>query len=179
MKPDRTRLGEWLVLAAFLAVAGLVFQQIATSLTEQGAASGDPLANAAMFPRIVAWLMIGLVGLIAAAMLTGRMERPGAHHTLDAMPDQTPEPALVRRRMLLGSVAGLAAYLLVLELLGFHFATTVLMTGLFAVLGVRPWWWAVLCGLGANLLVAFVFEGILKVVLPTGIFGLSLPLGLF
>ena len=34
-------------------------------------------------------------------------------------------------------------------------------------------------GAGITLLVAFVFEGILKVVLPTGIFGISLPLGLF
>lgn len=175
----QSRIREWLMLAAFLAVTALVFHQIATSLTEQGAASGDPLSNSAMFPRLVAWIMIGLSALIALMMLTGRMPRPGEIHAADTTPDTPPEPEPLRRAMLIGMVVSLVLYLLLLQPLGFHLATLALMTALFALFGVRPWWRALLSGAGITLLVAFVFEGILKVVLPTGIFGISLPLGLF
>ncbi|MGR3804108.1 tripartite tricarboxylate transporter TctB family protein [Marinibacterium profundimaris] len=173
------RTAEWLVLAAFLAVVALVFQQIATSLTAQGAASGDPLSNSAMFPRLVAWVMLGLSALIAVMMLIGRMPRPGEIHAVDTTPDIPPEPEALRKGMLIGMIGAVVLYLLLLQPLGFQLATLALMTGLFALFGVRPWWRAVVAGAGITLLVSFVFEGILKVVLPTGVFGISLPLGLF
>ena len=175
----KARIGEWLVLGFFVAVAALVFQQIATSLTEQGAASGDPLANAALFPRMVAILMLGLAALIGLRTALGRMAPPPEHATFDATPDQPPEPPAVRARMMLGTIALLCLYLVALRPLGFHIATTAAIAAMFALLGVRPLWWAALAGAGLNLLVAFVFEGLLKVVLPTGVFGISLPLSAF
>ena len=56
---------EYLVIIFFLMVIGIVFQQIATSMTEQGIASGTPYDNAAAYPRAVA-ILAGALLFVAA-----------------------------------------------------------------------------------------------------------------
>lgn len=173
------QIGEGITLAVFLAVTGLVFQQIATSLTEQHAASGDALHNAAMFPRLVAWTMIGLVALIVAVRVLERIVGtvPGHDDAANAAtaPDAPPESARARLAMI-GAMAMLTViYLIALVPLGFHITTTLYMALMFGVLGVRPVWGAFLIAVGVDLLFAFVFEVLLQVVLPTGVFGIALP----
>ena len=51
---------DWLVIVGFVALIALVFQQIYTSMTEQGIASGGPYDNAAAYPRAVA-ILIGIM----------------------------------------------------------------------------------------------------------------------
>lgn len=171
------RYGEWAVMLAFAVLVVTIFYQIATAFVAQGAASGDPLANAAMFPRIVGMLMSGLIGLIALS--TVREIVTHKEVTPSDEPDEAPESQLQRQGMIVGMVLACILYLLLLVPLGFHIATTGMMIMMFSVLGVRPIWWAVLCGVAANLLVAIIFEGLLKVVVPTGVFGIALPHWLF
>lgn len=162
--------GEWLILAGFAALGAFVFAQIATSLTDQGAASGDALYNAALVPRVVTITMLGLGLFVALRLILGR----GADAT-DAQAATPPEPMRKLRRMQGGIILLIAAYLLLLEPLGFAIATTLGIGAMFAVLGVRPMWAAFLTGAGLMLVVAFIFEGLLKVVLPVGFTGVTLP----
>ncbi len=60
MRARRRLIGELVAAAAFLALAGLVFQQTSTAFVEAGAASGGAMMNAAMYPD---WLAAGLVVL--------------------------------------------------------------------------------------------------------------------
>lgn len=171
------RIGEGMTLAAFIAVAGLVFQQIATSLTAQNAASGDALHNAAMFPRLVAWVMIGLVALIVAVRVFDRFAgQASAMAAPVAAPNDPPSESAAARLAMIGAMVMLTVvYLIALVPLGFHITTTLYMALMFMALGVRPLWSALLIGFGADLLFAFVFEVLLQVVLPTGVFGIALP----
>ena len=69
-----TRYLSWLVALFFAVIIALVFQQIATSMTEQGIASGGPYDNAASYPRAIA-IIIGV--LIALQLVSERIT--GAH----------------------------------------------------------------------------------------------------
>ena len=60
---------DWIVWALFLGLPPLVMHQAATSLAEQGVASGGPLENAAVFPRIVAWVLAGLCVIHALRLI--------------------------------------------------------------------------------------------------------------
>ena len=59
------------VVLAFLALAGLVFQQTATSFVEQGAGSGGAMRNAATFPELLAWRLVLLAALQLVQILRG------------------------------------------------------------------------------------------------------------
>ena len=54
---------ELLAIIFFTIVVAVVFQQIFTSLTEQGIAAGGPYDNAAAYPRAVA-ILIGTLVLV-------------------------------------------------------------------------------------------------------------------
>ncbi|MDX9861519.1 MAG: hypothetical protein RBS99_11445 [Rhodospirillales bacterium] len=66
---------DWIVWVMFAAVPAVIFWQAATSLEEQGAASGGPMVNAAFYPRIVVWTMLGLVVWLALRLVQGRVRR--------------------------------------------------------------------------------------------------------
>ncbi|SDQ74807.1 tripartite tricarboxylate transporter TctB family protein [Pseudovibrio sp. Tun.PSC04-5.I4] len=154
------RLDVILALSFLLPVA-LVYYQIATSLTEQGAAFGDAMTNAAMFPKLIATVL----GFLAVIQLVISIRQPST------------EPAFILNRALWNSlvvVVFLTAYLTALPLLGYHIMTPILCLSMLVLLGVSviP---AIFIGLGLSLLVALFFEVALNVVLPTGLFGLALP----
>ena len=152
---------DWIACILFLIVPFVMLYQIETSLVEQGVASGGPMQNAAIFPRIVAWLMIGLAGLNVVRTLFNKLSH---YSPLEAT--ETTSLALI-------ATALFVVYLIALPLLGYHIMTVVLLALLFRLLGLS-WLRSIVGGAIASLVVAYIFEGLLNVVLPVGIFEIAL-----
>lgn len=72
------RKSEWLAIAFFAVLVALVFQQIATSMNEQGIASGGPYDNAASYPRSIA---IFLGAMLLVQVITLLLKRPASPMT--------------------------------------------------------------------------------------------------
>jgi putative tricarboxylic transport membrane protein len=165
--------GELLMAAAFLALAGLVFQQTRTAFVAAGAASGGAMQNAAMYPEFLAAGLVGLaLLLIVRTLWTGRVtvappEAPGDAPAL--------APAERRRHLIkaLVCLAAFVAYLLVLRVVGYHLATPVLMAVLYFTLGVRNPLMAAAFGIATSLVMSGFFEFGLNVILPVGRFGIG------
>ena len=151
---------ELIAISFFAIVILVVFQQIATSMTEQGIASGSPYDNAAAYPKAVAILMgvlLALAGLLAWQSTTAttvsisEMKRPSA------------------------LIAIFAGYLFGLGTLGYHLSTTPMLIALLWLAGDRRPIAAIAYGLCISFGAAFVFEVFLKIVLPGGIWRLNIP----
>lgn len=146
---------DWLAWVFFIVIPLMVFWQISTSLVEQDAASGGPLSNAAIFPQIVAWVMLGLAGVSAVQIVAGRVTTPSP---IAATP--TTKHALIATAIFL-------LYLFVLGPVGYYIATPVLIAALLRLFGLG--WVPCLVGAAVmTLTVAGLFEGLLNVVLPLG-----------
>lgn len=156
---------EWLAVALFLAVIGLVYQQAATSMAEQGIASGGPYDNAAAYPKTIA-AVLALLTAIQALLQILRARRAQA-----ASEDAVPLGQLARPASL---VLIFAAYLAALGIVGYHIATPIMLAALMLLCGIRrplatvaP---AVLISLGFS----YIFEAWLKIVLPGGLLHLNI-----
>ncbi len=156
------KLAEWTVLAFFAGLGALVFQQIATSMAEQGIASGGPYDNAASYPRSIAILMLGLLAVQLVRSFTSS----------DADQSETTSPAALRRSA--GLLVIFTAYLICLGWLGYHLATAPMVAAVMMVCGARNVGIIVGFALSLAFVLAFVFEKVLNVVLPGGIFGLNI-----
>ncbi|MCB1969672.1 MAG: tripartite tricarboxylate transporter TctB family protein [Geminicoccaceae bacterium] len=159
--PFRAFAYDWIVWVLFLVLPLVIFWQCATSLEAQGVTSGGPMENAAIFPRIVAWVLIGLAVLNGARIAMGVFSQPSPFEPTDTT------------RLALAATALFVSYLLVLPLLGYHIATPILMAVLFNRLGLGVLK-SVAGGLAASLSVAGVFQGLLNVVLPVGMFDVTI-----
>ncbi|WP_321338792.1 tripartite tricarboxylate transporter TctB family protein [uncultured Cohaesibacter sp.] len=151
---------DWIACLFFLTIPIIMLHQIETSLVKQGVASGGPMQNAAIFPRIVAWILIGLAGLNVLRVLFGKISHFSPIEATD-----TTGLALIATAMFV-------VYLIVLPILGYHIMTIILLAALFRLLGLSLFlscFGAVVASLG----VAYVFEGLLNVVLPVGIFEIA------
>ncbi|MFK7891117.1 MAG: tripartite tricarboxylate transporter TctB family protein [Granulosicoccus sp.] len=173
------RLANWLVVLFFAVVIGVVFQQVYTSMTEQGIASGGPYDNAAAYPRAVA-IIIGVLVVLhtIASLITGRSQAGGQltdrpdHKTSGFnTTDQQHPGRYVRPTMLL---LIFALYLGVLPRLGYHLCTTPMLMGIMLLCGVRKPLVLIGSSLGIAFVLAFVFEKFLKIVLPGGVFALNI-----
>jgi hypothetical protein len=163
----RRQLGEAVVVLAFLALAGLVFQQTHTSFVEQGAASGGAMFNAAMFPELMAWGLvllsaIQLVGIVRVLMADTEVERDAA----EPAPDRQLTIALV-------CAALFVVYLFLLRPLGYHLMTPLFMAAFYYILGTRNPLVAIGLGIATSLAMSFVFEYWMNVILPVGMFGIG------
>lgn len=157
--------GEWITLAAFVGLALLVHQQILGPLTDSGYASGDAVNNAALFPRLVANLILGLCALQLLQLLRRRV-------LLSAEFLQRTTRANAQRCAI--GCAILVAYLAGLPVLGFYAATVAFLLAMMVTLNTRPLWLAALVAVLLTLAVGYVFEDLLRVVLPHGHLGLAL-----
>jgi putative tricarboxylic transport membrane protein len=176
MRARRRLIGELVTAAAFLALAGLVYQQTSTAFVEAGAASGGAMMNAAMYPD---WLADGLIVLALLQIgLTLRGGFPRAEeaarpadpeHAAEATPD---ERAANRPKGLI-CLGLFVLYLLLLKTVGYHLATPVLLGAMFFVLGVRNPLAAAAWGIGVSLAMSAFFELGLDVILPVGRFGIG------
>lgn len=167
----RRQLGEIVVVLAFLALAGLVFQQTSTSFVEQGAASGGAMFNAAMFPELMAW---GLV-LLSAIQLVGIVRVLVADGGADGAVFASAEPADQERRLTVALVCAalFVLYLLLLRPLGYHVMTPLFMAAFYYVLGTRQILVAIGLGIATSLAMSFVFEYWMNVIFPVGMFGIG------
>lgn len=157
------KLAEWLAIALLAGLVALVFQQIATSMTEQGIASGSPYDNAAAYPRAVAILIAILIGVQAVMILLR-----------GAPQEDDPATAPDGRRAAL-FILIFAAYLVGLSLLGYHIATVLMIALVMFAGGMRNPFALALFPICLALAVAYFFEAQLKIVLPGGVFGLVIP----
>jgi hypothetical protein len=151
---------DWIAWALFLALPLVIFWQSATSLADQGVAQGGPMDNAALFPRMVAWGLVGLGLLNAGRLVLGHLSK-----TSPLAPTATTRLAVV--------VSGcFVLYLLALPYLGYHLTTPVLMALLLNLFDVSHLA-SLTGGIAMSLAVAAVFQGLLNVVLPIGVFGIT------
>ena len=153
----RLKSHAWDVVAwiFFAAVPVVIFQQAATNLAAQGVAGGGPLDNAAIFPRIIAWILAGLAVVNILRISGGLVTAPSPLTT-------TPTTRLALTATLL-----FVAYLVALPYIGYHLLTPLLLAVLMRLFGLG-WTASVVAAIGFSLGVAAVFEGLLNVVLPVG-----------
>lgn len=151
---------DWIVWALFLVLPLVILWQSATSLEEQGVASGGPMVNAALFPRMIAWLLLGLAVINGGRIAFGMIGKP------------SPAEATPTTRLALIATATFIVYLIALPVAGYHLATPILIAVLLKTLGL-PFFVSLIGGVGMSLFVAAVFEGALNVVLPVGLFRIS------
>ena len=159
------------VVLAFLALAGLVFQQTSTSFVEQGAASGGAMSNAAMFPELLAWCLI----LLAALQLAQIVRSVAAGSATDPSNAVTAVPGGDRDSLLKALIctALFVLYLFLLKPLGYHLTTPVFMFACYSVLGTRRVMLAIALALATSLAMSFVFEYWMNIILPVGRFGIG------
>ncbi len=169
----RRRIGEVAVVFVFFIMAGVVFQQTNTSFVEQGAASGDAMFNAAMFPELIAWslIVLGIIQLIS-------IFRPSAESTGPSNDVATGEPisAEEKRDSLNKALLCLVFFLIyiaTIKLLGYHLMTPIFMFACFYTLGTRNIALAALLAIGTSLFMSFIFEYWMSVILPVGMFGIG------
>lgn len=159
---------DWIVTGLAFALAAVVFRETRTSLVAQDAASGGPMRDAAFFPEVVAWAVLGLALVNVAQLVRARHAGPDAS-ARPALPGSASSGETTPRTGLAIVCGGLfVLYLLALPTAGYYAATPVLMLALMRLLGVG-WPAASLSALAFALGVAWVFEGLLDVVLPLGV----------
>lgn len=156
------RHAEWLAVAFFAVLIAVAFHQIYTAMTEQGIASGGPYDNAAAYPKAVA-ILIGV--LIAGQAVVLVLGRKGAGDAMSLVELGRPAAALLI----------FAIYLFALGAVGYHLATPAMIVSVMILSGFRNPLIMVGFGAGVSLMIAYFFEGQLKVVLPGGMFGLNIP----
>lgn len=162
----RNPLAELPVVLFFLALAGLVFYETGTSFVEQGAASGGAMFNAALYPEILGWVLIvfSAVRLVDIGRATIRARR------LPKAPEADGPVDLRKALMWTGLVV---VYLICLKPLGYHLTTPVFMFACFFLLGTRNLILAAGLAILASLTMSFMFEYLLNVILPVGMFGIG------
>lgn len=155
----------WLIVLFFVAIVSVVFQQIMTSMSEQGIATGGPYDNAAAYPRAIAILIGCLVAVQAVISLAKPEHSAGTESEITV--------SELKRPIVLLLIFG--AYLAVLGLLGYHLTTAPMIFGIMVLCGVRPSISTVITSLTIAFVLAYAFEAYLKVVLPGGIFSFNIP----
>ncbi|WP_159590409.1 tripartite tricarboxylate transporter TctB family protein [Chelativorans xinjiangense] len=156
------RQANWLTVAVLLVIVGIVFQQIATDMVEQGIASGSPYDNAAAYPKAVAILLGGMALLQSILMFIRRA------------PDEPPASAKQLRRPAL-LVLIFAVYLALLGWLGYHLTTVPMLAAVMLLCGMRRPMRILPQAIVISFGLAYFFEAYLKIVLPGGVFQLNIP----
>ena len=156
---------NWLITAFFAVIIAVVFQQIHTSMTEQGIASDGPYDNAAAYPRAVT---IAITMLIIAQIIIDFLRSKQGVQTGDS----TKLADLKRPALLL---LLFAIYLIVLTELGYHLTTTPMIFGVMVICGAHNIPRLLVSSLAMSFVAAYIFEKALNVVLPGGYFALNIP----
>ena len=164
----RHRHTEWLATLVCAAVVGVVFQQIHTDMMDAGIARGGPFENAASYPRMIA-LILGMLVLIQVLL---RLFRSASQdHNSGASTNGT-VGNLIRPALL---VVSFAVYLGLLGGLGYHIATTPFLATVMWICGERGRIRIIVVSVLVAFSLAFVFEVLLKIVLPGGMLRLNIP----
>lgn len=155
---------NWIVSLFLIIVVAIVFQQISTSMTEQGIATGGPYDNGAAYPRAVA---IVIAALVIFQLLLSTFAKTDAKEFQVTSLAQLVRPASV---LLVFTI-----YVGVLTAVGYHLTTAPMIFALMWVCGARNYLQQAVAALVMAFAFAYIFEKILNVVLPGGIFALNIP----
>ena len=155
---------DWIVALFLLAIVALVFQQISTSMSEQGIATGGPYDNGAAYPRALA-IIIGTLTVLQIC-LSFIVKNKTAEVRMTNLA-QLKRPA--------GVLLVFTIYVSVLTTLGYHLSTTPMIFALVWICGARNILKQLIVSLIMAFAFAYVFEKFLNVVLPGGIFSLNIP----
>ncbi|MCY4191329.1 MAG: tripartite tricarboxylate transporter TctB family protein [Rhodospirillaceae bacterium] len=156
------RINQWIAIGFFAGLVALVFQQVHTSMSEQGIASGGPYDNAATFPKSVAKSISGLLFIQIAIVLLDRTQ----------MGDRVTFAELKRP---IAMLLVFAVYLAALTPLGYHLTTAPMILAVMGICGVRSAGKLLGAALAIAFIAAFIFEKFLSVVLPGGMLALHMP----
>ncbi|MDC7232849.1 MAG: tripartite tricarboxylate transporter TctB family protein [Spirochaetales bacterium] len=136
-----------------------------TKFVEKGMHQGGGETNAAMFPRMLSWLLLSLIIVRTADILIKSRKKHENHEPVILF-----EKAGRKRLVMISGI--LVLYFFGLGILGYYAATPLALAGFFLVLGLKkPIILIPLC-LGVTVAVWYVFGILLKVILPVGRFGL-------
>ena len=156
----------------FLAVAAIVFWQTNTDLVEKDIASGSMQYNAAFVPEVLATVLV----ILAVFQIVQIIRNSGPNSVSIDAQDEASGEAPTERGLAVRSVVALvfiALYILALRPLGYHIATPMLLASLFALLNVRNPFLLLGLSIGLSFVSAYVFGGLLNVVLPAGVFEIA------
>ncbi|MCG8479797.1 MAG: tripartite tricarboxylate transporter TctB family protein [Spirochaetales bacterium] len=163
----RLRRAEWLATLVCTAVVVVVFQQIRTDMMEAGIARGGPFENAASYPRTIALILGALVLIqILLRFFPSTRQDTGSGERAEETPN------LVRPALL---VSSFAVYIGLLGSLGYHIATAPFLAIVMWICGERGRVRILVVSVLVAFSLAFVFEVLLKIVLPGGILRLNIP----
>jgi putative tricarboxylic transport membrane protein len=149
----------------FLSIIVLVYYLCATSLTEQGYASGTPITNAALYPRLLVTVLLALT----IVQIIKETRNTGTEHSDDL-------GVLTRERLIqvLQCTCLGVAYLTLLPVIGYLALTPVFVALMLVSLGVRHFINVVIFSMLLTLGCSLMFQGVFNVNLPRGVFGFAL-----
>ena len=159
-----SRLQSIVSLMFFVAVIITALWQIETNFKDQGIASGGPYDNAASFPRAVLFIM----GVLMTTQAIIDFRRA----------DNSKKVSVAKRSGLMRAVLMLITftiYLSVLNVIGYHLATSPMIFSVMWICGMRNYIILFFAPVVIATLFAFVFEVLLNVVLPLGIWSIFIP----
>ena len=153
----------------FLTIAGYVFYETGTSFAKAGTASGNALTNAALYPRIIAFIIFFLsICHIVKLVLENRKESRILQSNEKAEENEKKE-VFKDQMIAFGCFIWLCVYIALLETLGYLIATPIMMIGLLGALGVRKPLVNLAYSIGGTTGIYAFFQEFLDVVLPIGL----------
>lgn len=177
MKRNSISPGSLVVPVFFMAIAAIVFWQTNTDLVEKDIASGSMQYNAAFVPEVLAIVLV----VLAAFQIVQTVRLAGANPGLISTEateigateeDETPTERSLALRSFVALVF-LALYIMAMRPLGYHIATPLLLASLLALLNVRNLLFLLGLSVGISYASAYIFGGLLNVVLPAGVFEIA------
>lgn len=155
---------SWSVMARFMSSTDRATGAITLALGAYVAflAAGMPLLTRGVPGPGLLPMIIGLALAAFGAML---LIRPATHAPNSGWPGREDGARVAI------TVGALALYTAAVPILGFPIATALFLTGLIWWWGSYRWWFAVLVGVVAALVMVLIFQVLLRAPLPSGIWG--------
>ena len=151
---------ETLFILLLVGAILLVFYDVNTSMVEQGIAKGDAYQNAAAYPIVLSIILILCISLVIFKNLIFRnIEKTNLIFDL--------------KHIQLFII--FCIYLIFLDMIGYHLLTPILLFITSFIYGERNWFITIIYSIIISLLIALIFEELLNVVLPVGVFEIALP----
>ena len=151
---------ETLFILLLVGAILLVFYDVNTSMVEQGIAKGDAYQNAAAYPIVLSIILILCISLVIFKNLIFRnIEKTNLIFDL--------------KHIQLFII--FCIYLIFLDMVGYHLLTPILLFITSFIYGERNWFITIIYSIIISLLIALIFEELLNVVLPVGVFEIALP----
>lgn len=151
---------ETLFILLLVGAILLVFYDVNTSMVEQGIAKGDAYQNAAAYPIVLSIILILCISLVIFRKLIFRnIEKTNLIFDL--------------KHIQLFII--FCIYLIFLDMIGYHLLTPILLFITSFIYGERNWFITIIYSIIISLLIALIFEELLNVVLPVGVFEIALP----